>query len=85
MRYGVTVPNIGDLDTLVSLGVEAERAGWDGFFCGTTWRSRRGRGARARPVGRARGRDVADDTDPHRHHGETPSPVGDRGSSPGRL
>ena len=32
MRYGVTVPNIGDLDTLISLGVEAERAGWDGFF-----------------------------------------------------
>lgn len=32
MRHGVTVPNIGELDALISLGVEAERAGWDGFF-----------------------------------------------------
>ena len=29
MRF---VPNIGELDTLIELGVEADRAGWDGFF-----------------------------------------------------
>ena len=32
MRYGISVPNIGDLDTLILLGVEADRAGWNGFF-----------------------------------------------------
>jgi alkanesulfonate monooxygenase SsuD/methylene tetrahydromethanopterin reductase-like flavin-dependent oxidoreductase (luciferase family) len=32
VRYGVSVPNIGELDTLVQMGVEADRAGWDGFF-----------------------------------------------------
>lgn len=32
MRYGVSVPNIGDADTLVGLGVAAETGGWDGFF-----------------------------------------------------
>lgn len=32
MRFGVSVPNMGDLDTLVEMGVEADRAGWDGFF-----------------------------------------------------
>jgi alkanesulfonate monooxygenase SsuD/methylene tetrahydromethanopterin reductase-like flavin-dependent oxidoreductase (luciferase family) len=32
MRYGVSVPNMGDLDALVEMGVEADRAGWDGFF-----------------------------------------------------
>ncbi|MGZ5128664.1 MAG: LLM class flavin-dependent oxidoreductase, partial [Actinomycetota bacterium] len=32
MRYGVTVPNIGELDLLLTMGREAEAAGWDGFF-----------------------------------------------------
>ncbi|HWC69597.1 MAG TPA: LLM class flavin-dependent oxidoreductase [Actinomycetota bacterium] len=32
MRYGVTVPNIGELDLLLAMGREAEAAGWDGFF-----------------------------------------------------
>jgi alkanesulfonate monooxygenase SsuD/methylene tetrahydromethanopterin reductase-like flavin-dependent oxidoreductase (luciferase family) len=32
MRHGVTVPNIGDLDLLLTMGREAEAAGWDGFF-----------------------------------------------------
>jgi alkanesulfonate monooxygenase SsuD/methylene tetrahydromethanopterin reductase-like flavin-dependent oxidoreductase (luciferase family) len=32
MRYGLSLPNIGDLDLLLELGVEAERHGWDGFF-----------------------------------------------------
>jgi alkanesulfonate monooxygenase SsuD/methylene tetrahydromethanopterin reductase-like flavin-dependent oxidoreductase (luciferase family) len=32
VRYGVNVPNIGDLDLLLELGVETERSGWDGFF-----------------------------------------------------
>lgn len=32
MRFGVSVPNMGDLDALVEMGVEADRAGWDGFF-----------------------------------------------------
>lgn len=32
MRYGVSVPNIGELDLLVRMGVEADRSGWDGFF-----------------------------------------------------
>ena len=32
MRYGVTVPNIGELDRLLTMGREAEAAGWDGFF-----------------------------------------------------
>ena len=32
MRFGISVPNIGDLDALIGLGIEADRAGWDGFF-----------------------------------------------------
>jgi alkanesulfonate monooxygenase SsuD/methylene tetrahydromethanopterin reductase-like flavin-dependent oxidoreductase (luciferase family) len=32
MRFGISVPNIGDLGTLLELGVETDRAGWDGFF-----------------------------------------------------
>ena len=32
MRCGVTVPNIGQLDLLLTMGREAEAAGWDGFF-----------------------------------------------------
>lgn len=32
MRYGITVPNLGDPATLVELALEADRAGWDGFF-----------------------------------------------------
>lgn len=32
MRHGVSVPNIGELDTLVEMGVRADRHGWDGFF-----------------------------------------------------
>ena len=32
MRYGISVPNVGDAGTLVELGVEADRFGWDGFF-----------------------------------------------------
>lgn len=32
MRYGVNVPNIGDLDLLLELGVEIELGDWDGFF-----------------------------------------------------
>jgi alkanesulfonate monooxygenase SsuD/methylene tetrahydromethanopterin reductase-like flavin-dependent oxidoreductase (luciferase family) len=32
VRYGLSLPNIGDLDLLLELGVEAERHGWDGFF-----------------------------------------------------
>jgi alkanesulfonate monooxygenase SsuD/methylene tetrahydromethanopterin reductase-like flavin-dependent oxidoreductase (luciferase family) len=32
VRYGASVPNIGSVATLVELGVEADRAGWDGFF-----------------------------------------------------
>ncbi len=32
MRFGISVPNIGELGTLIELGVEADRAGWDGFF-----------------------------------------------------
>lgn len=32
MRFGVSVPNIGELDTLIELGVAADAAGWDGFF-----------------------------------------------------
>jgi len=32
MRYGVSIPNIGDLDVLLELGSEAEAAEWDGFF-----------------------------------------------------
>lgn len=35
MRFGVTLPNFGDLaspTTVVELAVKAERAGWDGFF-----------------------------------------------------
>jgi alkanesulfonate monooxygenase SsuD/methylene tetrahydromethanopterin reductase-like flavin-dependent oxidoreductase (luciferase family) len=32
MRYGVSVPNIGDAGTLLELGLVAEGAGWDGFF-----------------------------------------------------
>ncbi|MGZ8628597.1 MAG: LLM class flavin-dependent oxidoreductase [Actinomycetota bacterium] len=32
VRFGISVPNIGNLDALIELGVEADRAGWDGFF-----------------------------------------------------
>jgi alkanesulfonate monooxygenase SsuD/methylene tetrahydromethanopterin reductase-like flavin-dependent oxidoreductase (luciferase family) len=32
VRYGLSVPNVGDLDVLLELGSEAEAAGWDGFF-----------------------------------------------------
>lgn len=32
MRFGVSVPNIADVATLVDLGVEADLAGWDGYF-----------------------------------------------------
>jgi alkanesulfonate monooxygenase SsuD/methylene tetrahydromethanopterin reductase-like flavin-dependent oxidoreductase (luciferase family) len=32
VRFGVSVPNIGDLDLLLELGSEAEAGGWDGFF-----------------------------------------------------
>jgi alkanesulfonate monooxygenase SsuD/methylene tetrahydromethanopterin reductase-like flavin-dependent oxidoreductase (luciferase family) len=32
MRFGVSVPNIGDVGTLIDLGLTAEDAGWDGFF-----------------------------------------------------
>ena len=32
MRYGLSVPNIGEVARLVELGLEADRAGWDGFF-----------------------------------------------------
>jgi alkanesulfonate monooxygenase SsuD/methylene tetrahydromethanopterin reductase-like flavin-dependent oxidoreductase (luciferase family) len=32
MRYGVSVPNIGELDLLLTMGRAAEAAGWDGFF-----------------------------------------------------
>lgn len=32
MRYGISVPNLGDLDGLLELGAEAEAAGWDGFY-----------------------------------------------------
>ncbi len=32
MRYGVSAPNIGDVDTSIDLGLTAEDAGWDGFF-----------------------------------------------------
>jgi alkanesulfonate monooxygenase SsuD/methylene tetrahydromethanopterin reductase-like flavin-dependent oxidoreductase (luciferase family) len=32
VRYGISVPNIGEVAALVELGVETDRAGWDGFF-----------------------------------------------------
>jgi alkanesulfonate monooxygenase SsuD/methylene tetrahydromethanopterin reductase-like flavin-dependent oxidoreductase (luciferase family) len=32
VRYGISIPNMGDVDLLVRMGVEADRAGWDGFF-----------------------------------------------------
>jgi len=35
MKYGINIPNFGwfgDIDTLVEIAVEAEAAGWDGFF-----------------------------------------------------
>ncbi len=32
MRFAVSVPNVGDLDTLLGLASETEGAGWDGFF-----------------------------------------------------
>jgi alkanesulfonate monooxygenase SsuD/methylene tetrahydromethanopterin reductase-like flavin-dependent oxidoreductase (luciferase family) len=32
MRFGISVPNIGELDLLLTMGREAEAAGWDGFF-----------------------------------------------------
>jgi alkanesulfonate monooxygenase SsuD/methylene tetrahydromethanopterin reductase-like flavin-dependent oxidoreductase (luciferase family) len=32
MRYGISLPNIGDLDLLLEIGVQAEGHGWNGFF-----------------------------------------------------
>ncbi|MGZ8610784.1 MAG: LLM class flavin-dependent oxidoreductase [Actinomycetota bacterium] len=32
MRFGISVPNIGDLPTLLELGTMTEAMGWDGFF-----------------------------------------------------
>jgi alkanesulfonate monooxygenase SsuD/methylene tetrahydromethanopterin reductase-like flavin-dependent oxidoreductase (luciferase family) len=32
VRFGISVPNIGQSDRLVALGVEADVHGWDGFF-----------------------------------------------------
>ncbi|MFW9803664.1 MAG: LLM class flavin-dependent oxidoreductase [Candidatus Thorarchaeota archaeon] len=35
MRYGINIPNFGwfgDINTLVEIAVDAEDAGWDGFF-----------------------------------------------------
>lgn len=32
VRYGITVPNIGELDLLLTMGREAEAAAWEGFF-----------------------------------------------------
>lgn len=32
MKFGVSMPNVGDPAALVELAVAAERAGWDGFF-----------------------------------------------------
>ncbi|MGZ8603714.1 MAG: LLM class flavin-dependent oxidoreductase [Actinomycetota bacterium] len=32
MRFGISVPNIGDLPTLLELGTTTEAMGWDGFF-----------------------------------------------------
>lgn len=35
MKYGINIPNFGwfgDIDTLVDIAIEAEEAGWDGFF-----------------------------------------------------
>ncbi|MFW9788124.1 MAG: LLM class flavin-dependent oxidoreductase [Candidatus Thorarchaeota archaeon] len=35
MKYGINLPNFGwfgDIDTLVDVAVEAEEAGWEGFF-----------------------------------------------------
>jgi alkanesulfonate monooxygenase SsuD/methylene tetrahydromethanopterin reductase-like flavin-dependent oxidoreductase (luciferase family) len=32
VRFGISVPNIGDLGTLIELGIEADRTGWDGYF-----------------------------------------------------
>jgi hypothetical protein len=32
MRYGVSVPNVGDPARLLDLAVTCESAGWDGFF-----------------------------------------------------
>ncbi|MHA1925613.1 MAG: LLM class flavin-dependent oxidoreductase [Candidatus Thorarchaeota archaeon] len=35
MKYGINIPNFGwfgDIDTLVDIAIEAEDAGWDGFF-----------------------------------------------------
>lgn len=32
MRFGVSVPNLGDARRLVDLGRRAEAAGWDGYF-----------------------------------------------------
>jgi alkanesulfonate monooxygenase SsuD/methylene tetrahydromethanopterin reductase-like flavin-dependent oxidoreductase (luciferase family) len=32
VRYGVSVPNIGELDQLLELGTAADASGWDGFF-----------------------------------------------------
>ena len=35
MKYGINIPNFGwfgEIDTLVDIAVEAEEAGWDGFF-----------------------------------------------------
>ena len=39
MFYGIYTPNFGAETTprlLADLAAEAEEAGWDGFFCGTT-------------------------------------------------
>ncbi|WP_165368055.1 LLM class flavin-dependent oxidoreductase [Phytoactinopolyspora endophytica] len=32
MRYGISVPNVGDPGALVEMAVAAEESGWDGFF-----------------------------------------------------
>jgi len=35
MKYGINIPNFGwfgDIDTLLDIAIEAEEAGWDGFF-----------------------------------------------------
>ena len=34
MRFALHVPNFGEANQLVSLGVKAEATGWDGFFVG---------------------------------------------------
>jgi hypothetical protein len=32
MRFGISIPNLGDPGAIVDLAVEAERAGWEGVF-----------------------------------------------------